>query len=138
MNNSFINGSMYSHNSEMTTSRHGSRVPLLSAYNVLSIKVQVDQKKQISHGNNDKVNCHHVSSTSLITLYRYEHPFSKKSKEQQVKWQNIKNRWPRNINLIPGYLHCNCTVQCLEREAQEKKKKRSSLLILIFLYSQSN
>lgn len=118
---------MYSHNSEMTTSRHGSRVPLLSAYNVLSIKVQVDQKKQISHGNNDKVNCHHVSSTSLITLYRYEHPFSKKSKEQQVKWQNIKNRWPRNINLIPGYLHCNCTVQCLEPEAQEKKKKKIKL-----------
>lgn len=92
------------------------------AYDVLSIKVQVDQKKQVSHGNSDKVNCHHVRNIILITLlYRYEHPFSKKSKEQQVKWQNIKNRWPRNTNLIPGYLHCNCIVQCLDHAVKKKK-----------------
>lgn len=86
-----------------------------------NLKLQ-DQKTQVSHGNSDRVNCHHVSSIILITFYRYEHPLSKKSKEQQVKWQETKNRQPRNINLIPGYLHCNCTVQCLSMQLKNKEK----------------
>jgi len=35
-----------------------------------NLKLQ-DQKTQVSFGNCDKVNCHHASSTTLITFYRY-------------------------------------------------------------------